>query len=130
MSLAAPEYADRTRRLDLSGIDLDAFRDAPLDAASLRCLRYMHVVEAHTICCLRDVLATRAQKDPDLTTFPTCWAWEEHWHGEAIGRVLRAHGEPAGRSRIERTRQRATGGGARRCSPRRRRCCRRSPRST
>ncbi|HET7652227.1 MAG TPA: hypothetical protein VFK42_04265 [Acidimicrobiales bacterium] len=109
MSLAAPEYADRTTRLDLSGIDFGSFRDQPLDGDSLRCLRYMHDVESHTICYLRDVLATRAHKDPDITTFLTCWAWEEHWHGEAIGRVLRAHDEPAGRVRVERTRQRADG---------------------
>jgi hypothetical protein len=109
MSLAAAAYANRTRRLDLEGIDFEAFRDAPLDERSLRCLRYMHDVESHTVCYLRDVLVTRAHRDPDLTTFLTCWSWEEHWHGEAIGRVLHAHGEPAGAARIVRTRQRRDG---------------------
>lgn len=109
MPLDAPAYAARTSPLDLDGIDFDAFRDTPLDGNSLRCLRYMHDVESHTVCYLRDVLVTRAHKDPDLTTFLTCWAWEEHWHGVAIGHVLRAHDEPAGRARIVRTRQRADG---------------------
>lgn len=109
MSLDAPVYADRTSRLDLAGIDFDAFRDHRLDEPSLRCLRYMHDVESHTICYLRDVLVTRAHRDPDLTTFLTCWAWEEHWHGEAIARVLRAHGEVAGGERVARTRQRRDG---------------------
>lgn len=109
MSLDAPAYADGTRRLDLHGIDFAVFRDEPLDEPSLRCLRYMHDVESHTICYLRDVLVTRAHRDPDLTTFLTCWAWEEHWHGEAIARVLRAHDEPAGGVRVARTRQRRDG---------------------
>ena len=44
-------------RLDLTGIDFDAFVERPLDAESLRCLRYRHDVEHHTVCYLRDVLA-------------------------------------------------------------------------
>jgi hypothetical protein len=93
-------------RLNLEGLDLDeGFRDRPLDAETLRCLQYMHDIENHTVCYLRDVLVTDAHQDPDITTFLTLWNYEEHWHGEAIGQVLAAHGRPAGRSRIANVRR-------------------------
>lgn len=90
----------RSRRLDLDGVDFDAFGVHPLDPATLRCLRYMHDVEHHTTCYLRDVLVTRAHADPEVTAFLACWAYEEHWHGEAIAQVLAIHGEQAGPARV------------------------------
>jgi hypothetical protein len=83
---------------------LTAFRDRPLDAEVLRCLRYMHDIESHTVCYLRDVLVTRAHRDPDITTFMTIWNYEEHFHGEALSQVLAAHGELSGRRRVATTR--------------------------
>jgi hypothetical protein len=94
----------RSARLEIDDIDFDAFRAQPLDPDALRCLRYMHDVEGHTICYLRDILVTRAHRDPDITAFLACWSYEEHWHGDALGRVLEAHGE-AGRSRLANMRQ-------------------------
>ena len=90
----------RSRRLDLEGVDFGAFVDRPLDPATLRCLRYMHDVEHHTMCYLRDVLVTSAHSDPEVTAFLACWAYEEHWHGEAIARILDVHGEGAGPDRV------------------------------
>lgn len=103
-SIAA--YARRVRRVDLDGIDFDAFRSQPLDEGALRCLRYMYQIESHTVCYLRDLLVTRAHRDPELTTFLTCWAFEEQWHGEALGAVLRAHGESVGPATVALTRRR------------------------
>jgi hypothetical protein len=97
---------ERSARLEFADIDFDLFRSDPLDESTLRCLRYMHDVEGHTACYLRDVLVTRAHRDPTLTAFLTCWAYEEHWHGEAIGHVLKAHEEPGGSSRLETMRRR------------------------
>jgi rubrerythrin len=94
-------YKRLVRPVEIDDIDFDAFKDHPLDDATLRCLRYMHDVESHTVCYLRDLLVTRAHRDPEMTTFLTFWNYEEYWHGEAIGRVLGAHAEPAGRDRIE-----------------------------
>jgi hypothetical protein len=92
-------------RLDISDLDLDeAFTEQPLDADALRCLRYMFDIESHTVCYLRDILVTDAHADPAITTFLTMWNYEEHWHGDALGRVLAAHGESAGASRIRKTR--------------------------
>ena len=53
----------------------------------------MHDVENHTVCYLRDVLVTRAHRDPEVTSFLTLWNYEEFWHGEAIAGVLAAHDE-------------------------------------
>ena len=97
---------ERSARLDLAGIDFGVFAERPLDADTLRCLRYMHDVESHTVCYLRDVLVTRAHADPEVTAFLACWGYEEHWHGEAIARVLAAHGEVAGSTRVAATRRR------------------------
>jgi len=96
----------RSGRLEVDDIDFGAFGRHPLDADTLRCLRYMHDVEGHTACYLRDVLATRAHRDPQVTAFLACWCYEEHWHGEALAQVLAAHGEPAGRSRLAASRRR------------------------
>ena len=94
-------YKRLVRPVDVDDLDLEgAFSRQPLDAGVLRCLRYMHDVEQHTVCYLRDLLVTRAHRDPEITTFLTLWNFEELWHGEAIGRVLAAHGEEAGAARL------------------------------
>jgi hypothetical protein len=45
-------------------------------------------IESHTVIFLRDLLATRAAFDPDVTAFLSCWVYEELWHGEAFSRFL------------------------------------------
>jgi hypothetical protein len=98
-------YLRLAGRLDLSDLDLQGgFREEPLDDDVLRCLRYMHDIESHTVCYLRDLLVTEAHRDPDVTTFLTLWNFEEHWHGDALAQVLAAHDEPAGRPRVAATR--------------------------
>lgn len=105
MRTTIDSYQARTGRLDTTGIDLAGFAEHPLSPETLRCLRYMHDIEHHTICYLRDLLLTPAHRDPEVTSFLSCWAFEEHWHGEAIGAVLAAHDEPAGAPRIATLRQ-------------------------
>ncbi len=106
MSIDIDTLVRRSARLHVEDLDLGAFAARPLDPDTLRCLRYMHDVESHTICYLRDMLVTRAHKDPSVTAFLTCWNYEEHWHGEALGQVLNAHGEAAGRRRLSEMRSR------------------------
>jgi hypothetical protein len=106
MRVDVDRYRDRAAPVDLSGIDFDAFRDRPLPAGAIRCLRYMHDIEHHTVCYLRDLLVTPAHRDPDITTFLTVWSYEEMWHGQAIGRVLAAHDETHGAGRIADLRRR------------------------
>ena len=110
MNFDIDRYVASVAALDDSDIDYDDFRRHPLPDDALRCLRYMHDVEHHTVCYLRDLLVTRAHDDPVITTFLTMWAYEEFWHGEAIGKVLRAHGEIAGRPRIDAARERVGSG--------------------
>lgn len=95
-----------TAQLDLTGIDFEAFRDQPLSLEGVRCLRYMHDVEYHTICYLRDLLVTKVHRNHEVTSFLTFWNFEEYWHGEAIGRVLAEHGEGAHDERVEGMRSR------------------------
>ncbi|MDT7571236.1 MAG: hypothetical protein QOE05_1410 [Actinomycetota bacterium] len=95
------EFAASSRPVQYDDLDLaNAFRDRPLSAEGLRCLRYMHDIESHTVCYLRDLLLTESHRDPRITTFLTTWAWEEQWHGVALAKVLEAHGEVAGNERI------------------------------
>jgi hypothetical protein len=106
MSFDVTTYQSLSARLETGDLDFTSFRDRPLPAEALRCLRYMHDVESHTVCYLRDLLVTRAHRDPDITSFLTLWNYEEFWHGDAIGRVLAAHDEEVGTSRIAALRQR------------------------
>ena len=92
-------YKEIAGRLD-DDVDYGAFRDQPLRPEILRCVRYMHDVEFHTSCYLRNLLNTRAHHDPEITTFLAMWNFEELWHGEALAKVLAAHGEPAGALRV------------------------------
>ena len=106
MNFDIDKYLGVVEPLDESGIDYDDFVAHPLDEETLRCLRYMHDVEHHTTCYLRDLLVTSAHDDPVVTSFLAMWAYEEFWHGEAIGKVLARHGEEFGRDRVARTRRR------------------------
>ncbi|HUR13592.1 MAG TPA: hypothetical protein VM097_03760 [Mycobacteriales bacterium] len=95
------EFARSSRPVEVDDLDLEhAFAAAPLSPATLRCLRYMADIESHTVCYLRDLLLTESHRDPRVTTFLTTWAWEEQWHGIALGRVLAAHGLPSGDARV------------------------------
>lgn len=94
----------RTDRLRWDDLDLGSFGDRPLDPAALRCIRSMHDVEFHTVCYLRELLLTRAHRDPETTAFLSLWVAEEHWHGEGLAAVLEAHGEEAGSGRVARMR--------------------------
>ncbi len=93
MSFDMTTYQRLSEKLETGDIDFDAFRQRPLSPEALRCLRYMHDVENHTVCYLRDVLVTRAHRDPEVTSFLTLWNYEEFWHGEAIAGILEAHQE-------------------------------------
>ncbi len=106
MSFDIDTYQRISAKLEVDDIDFSAFETSPLAPDVLRCLRYMHDVENHTVCYLRDILVTRAHRDPEVTSFLTFWNYEEYWHGEAIAKVLAAHHEDAGSGRIAALRQR------------------------
>jgi rubrerythrin len=81
-------YLRASKRVDLSGVAWDRIGRHPLSEAEARCLAYMMDIESHTSIYLRDLLATPAAFEPDVTAFLSCWVYEELWHGEAFSRFL------------------------------------------
>ncbi len=82
------KYLRASTRVDLSAVDWDRIGEHPVSAEEARCLAYMMDIETHTVVFLRDLLATRASFDPEVTSFLSCWGYEELWHGEAFSRFL------------------------------------------
>ena len=105
MAFDLDRYKVQVRPVVLDDVDFELFASQPLDSAALRCIRYVHDVEYHTICYLRDLLMSPAHRDPDITGFLGLWVFEEYWHGEALG-VLAQHREPSGGARVRSVRSR------------------------
>lgn len=82
------KYLRASKRIDLSAVEWARIREHPVTTAEARCLTYMMDIETHTVVFLRDLLATRASFDPEVTAFLSCWVYEELWHGEAFSRFL------------------------------------------
>jgi hypothetical protein len=85
-------YLRASKKLDLSQLDWDDIPNHPLSDGDVMSMHYMMDIETHTVIYLRDLLATRAAKDPQITAFLACWVYEELWHGEAFSDFLRAYG--------------------------------------
>jgi len=81
-------YLRASKKVDLEGVAWDRVREHALSVAEARCLAYMMDIETHTVIYLRDLLATRAATEPEVTAFLSCWVYEELWHGEAFSRFL------------------------------------------
>jgi rubrerythrin len=81
-------YLRASNRVDLSSVEWDRIGEHPVTRDEARCLAYMMDIESHTVVFLRDLLATRASFDPEVTAFLSCWVYEELWHGEAFSRFL------------------------------------------
>ena len=81
-------YLRASKRVDLSSVEWDRIGLHQLTLDEARCLTYMMDIESHTVIFLRDLLATRAAFDPEVTAFLSCWVYEELWHGEAFSRFL------------------------------------------
>jgi rubrerythrin len=86
------KYLRNSKRIDLSEIDWDDIPNHELSDGEVMCMHYMMDIESHTVIYLRDLLATRAALDPQVTAFLSCWVYEELWHGEAFSDFLRAYG--------------------------------------
>ena len=57
-------------------------------------------IESHTIVYLRAILNTCAVEDPQTTSFLSCWAYEEFFHGHTIRQLLDAIGAPVSTTRM------------------------------
>lgn len=100
MDFDLDRYLRASRKLDLDGLDWAAVARHPLRVDEARCLAYMMDVESHTVVYLRDLLSTRAAREPDVTAFLSCWVYEELWHGEAFSRFLGEAGYRLGPDRL------------------------------
>ncbi|WUH99097.1 hypothetical protein OHR68_37240 [Spirillospora sp. NBC_00431] len=81
-------YVRNSRAVDLSGVAWNEIPSYPVSGAEARTLTFMMDIETHTVMYARDLLATRAAFDPEITAFMSCWIYEEFWHGEAFSRFL------------------------------------------
>jgi hypothetical protein len=90
------KYLRASRKVDLTGLPWDRIKEFPLPVEEARVLAYMMDIETHTVIFLRDLLATRAAFEPDVTAFLSCWVYEELWHGEAFSRFLGEAGYQVG----------------------------------
>src|ERR1051326_6609674 len=82
------KFLEKSRALDLSGIDWLKAKTQPVTEAEVRCLTYMIDVETYTIAYLRDLLNTKAIRDQEIADFLPCWVYEESYHGRALERFL------------------------------------------
>jgi hypothetical protein len=97
-------YVGRSRAVRMDDLPWDEVARHPVDADTVRTLRYMQDIESHTIVYERELAKTRALDEPEIATFLACWLYEETFHGRAIRRFLDAAGHPT----PERGRARAT----------------------
>ncbi|MBI5200343.1 MAG: acyl-ACP desaturase [Elusimicrobia bacterium] len=81
-------FIEKSKPLDLSGIDWSLARQQPVSAAERRILPYFIDVESYTIAYLRALLNTSAIEDVEIADFLSIWAYEESYHGRAIERFL------------------------------------------
>lgn len=93
-------YLGNSKKVDISDVDMSRAAQYPLTEDEVHCLTYMMDIESHTIVYLRSILSTCAIEDPETTAFLSCWAYEEHFHGRAIGQFLNACGIEFGQDRL------------------------------
>lgn len=101
MAFNLESYLENSGPLPLDGIDFSRAKDHPLEPDMLRALAYFTDVEGHTILWVRDLLNTGIRHDPRVTTFISCWGYEELFHSRAIDKFLRAYGVQTGEERLQ-----------------------------
>ena len=92
MSFSIDRYKEESKKLDVTGVDFERARDYPLHNGDLFALHYAMDIENHTALYLSHLLVTRACMNPVLTSFLSCWVYEELWHGENLSRFLNSYG--------------------------------------
>ncbi len=85
-------YLEHSKKVDVSDLDFTEAARYPISPDEIRCLTYMMDIEAHTIVYLKGILSTCAVRDPRTTSFLSCWAYEEFFHGRTLRQFLEAAG--------------------------------------
>ena len=89
MTFDLKHYEHLARRVRVADIDFNAFRAQPLRPRELRCVRYMHDVEHHTACYVRNLLDTGAARWRSTCSSPSTPGCR------STSVTLRAHGSAA-----------------------------------
>ena len=87
-------FKQSSKKLDLSDIDWDEVPRHPLPRGAIDSMLYMMDIETHTAIYLSELLVSKACMEPEITTFLSCWGYEEMYHGDAFVKFLRAYGVP------------------------------------
>jgi rubrerythrin len=95
------KYIRNSKKVDISDIDLSQAVKYPVSDDEVRALTYMCDIESHTIVYLRAILNTCAVEDSQTTSFLSCWAYEEFFHGHTIRQFLDAIGAPVSSTRMQ-----------------------------
>ena len=94
------KYVRNSKKVDISDLDLTQASRYPVSDDEVRALTYMCDIESHTIVYLRAILNTCAVEDSQTTSFLSCWAYEEFFHGHTIRQFLDAIGAPVSSTRM------------------------------
>ncbi|HKI27743.1 MAG TPA: acyl-ACP desaturase [Candidatus Sulfotelmatobacter sp.] len=94
------KYVRNAKKVDISDLDLSQAANYPVSDDEVRALTYMCDIESHTIVYLRAILNTCAVEDAQTTSFLSCWAYEEFFHGHTIRQFLDAIGAPVSATRM------------------------------
>jgi hypothetical protein len=81
----------------------------PLNEEALFCLGYMMDIESHTIIYLRELLSTSVIEDVTITSFLSCWVYEEFFHSQVLKRFLQSQGVAVDDRRFASLRRRKPG---------------------
>lgn len=84
-------YARTAQGSHRGALDLEAYRERPLDAPILDELAHLERVERATMHHLRTVLVAPTHKDARVTGFLVTWAYERHWLADALRAVVDVH---------------------------------------
>jgi rubrerythrin len=95
------KYIRNSRKVDISDLDLSQAALYPISDEEIHALTYMCDIESHTIVYLRAILNTCAVEDAQTTSFLSCWAYEEFFHGHTIRQLLDAVGAPVSATRMQ-----------------------------
>ena len=103
MAFEIDRFMDLSKAVDLSDMDWEYVARVGVTDDEAKCLRYMADIESHTILYLRDLLAGHTSRDAEVTSFLSCWVYEETYHGRAIDKLLTVAGRPPEANRYEKT---------------------------
>lgn len=88
------KYLRNSKAVAVDDLPWDQVQDHPLTEGEVRFLQYMMNIESHTIVYLKELLSTKVIEDTEVTSFLSCWAYEEFFHGRALERFVTAYVGP------------------------------------